>query len=254
VVSPEERTKKLLVAAVVAAVAVTSAAYAQTAGNRYTITGGTDTRGGTVARPKPADLRFTFGLDGPDGTVPQVVKTYAIKVEGGKVNTSLIPGCRATAMDAAGSDDGCPKGSKVGTGKLTALIGKTGAAKADALTCALPFVLYNSGGGRAALWIESKVPACPVAVAQAVPATWTKRGTTAGLKFTVPDLLRHQVGLDLPVVAASATIGKIIKRRDGRSVGFLESTGCRDGTRDFSVTFTTEDGRSQTVEKTLSYC
>jgi hypothetical protein len=240
----------MLAVAALATVGVASAAYAQAGGNQYTVEGGTKTRGGTVKKPKPAGLYFKFSLADAAGNVPQVVKTYTIKVEGGKVNTSLIPGCKASAMDAAESDDKCPKGSKVGTGKLTALIGKSGAPKDGATSCSLPFVLYNSGSGKAALWIEAKPPACPVGIAQSVPARWTKSGTTAGLTFTVPDLLRHQVGLDLPVVEASATIGKIVKK----GKGFMESTGCKDGKRDFSVTFTTEDGASQTVKKTLNYC
>jgi hypothetical protein len=248
------QSKKLLAAAGLASVALASAAHAQTAGNQYTVGGGTATRGGTVAKPKAAGLNFTFSLADAAGNVPAVVKTYEIKIEGGKVNPSLIPGCKASAMDAAESDDKCPKGSKIGTGKLTALIGKTGQPKTDAQTCTLPFGIYNSGGGKAALWIEARPPACLVSIAQAVPATWTKKGTTAGLKFTVPDNLRHQVGLDLPVVGASATIKKITKKKDGRTVGFMESTGCKDGKRDVSVTFTTEDGQAQTVDKTLSYC
>lgn len=247
-------SKKLLAAAGMVTVALASTAYAQTAGNQYSVSGGSKVRGGTVAKPKPADLNFKFSLADGAGNVPQVVKTYEIKVEGGKVNSSLIPGCKASFMDAAGTDDKCPKGSKIGTGKLTALIGKSGTPKADALSCNLPFGLYNSGGGKAALWIETAPPACAVPVAQAVPAKWTKSGTTAGLSFTVPDLLRHQVGLDLPVVEASANISKIVKKKKGKSVGFLESTGCKDGKRDFSVTFTTEDGLKQTVDKTLSYC
>jgi hypothetical protein len=249
------QSKKLLAAAGLASVALASAAYAQqTTGNQYTVGGGTATRGGTVAKPKAAGLNFTFSLADAAGNVPAVVKTYEIKIEGGKVNPSLIPGCKASAMDAVESDDQCPKGSKIGTGKLTALIGKTGQPKADAQSCTLPFGIYNSGGGKAALWIEAKPPACLVSIAQAVPAAWTKKGTTAGLKFTVPDNLRHQVGLDLPVVEASATIKKITKKRGAKTVGFMESTGCKDGKRDVSVTFTTEDGTSQTVDKTLSYC
>jgi hypothetical protein len=238
-----------------ASIALATAAQAQTTGgNQYDVSGGTAARGGTAAKPKPADLKFTFKLSDPAGNVPQVVKTYEIKVEGGRVNSSLVPACKGSAMDAAGSDSKCPKGSQIGSGTLTALIGKTGAPTTDALNCALPFKIYNSGGGRAALWIVARQPACPVALTQSVPATWTKSGTTAGLKFTVPDLLRHQIGLDVPVVAASATIKKITKTSHGRTKGFLESTGCKDGKRDFSVTFTTEDGQHQTVSKTLGYC
>jgi hypothetical protein len=245
---------KVLAGCGLASAALATAAYAQTGGNTYEVTGGTTTRGGTTAKPKAAGLNFTFKLSDPSGNVPQVVKTYEIKVEGGKVNPSLVPGCKASAMDAAQSDAKCPRASLLGKGTLTALIGKTGTPAAEALNCTIPFKIYNSGGGKAALWIVARQPACPVSLSQSVPAKWTKSGTTAGLSFTVPDLLRHQLGLDIPVVGATASIKKVTKKSKGRSTGFLESTGCKDGKRDFSVTFTTEDGQKQTVAKTLPYC
>lgn len=246
---------KVLAACGLASVALATTAYAQTTGgNTYDVSGGTSIRGGTTAKPKAADLKFKFTLADAAGNVPKVVKTYEINVEGGKVNSSLAPACKASAMDTAGSDAKCPKGSQIGSGTLTALIGAAGQPTAGALTCTIPFKIYNSGGGKAALWIVARPPSCPVSLNQSVPATWTKHGTTAGLKFTVPDLLRHQIGLDLPVVKAEATIKKITKKVKGKSKGFLESTGCKDGKRDFSVKFTTEDGQSQTVSKTLNYC
>jgi hypothetical protein len=247
------RSKKLFAAAGIATVAMASAAYAQsTTPNQYNVTGGTSIRGGTKAKPKAADLKFAFQLTAGD-TVPEVVKTYTIKVEGGHVNWRIVPGCSASRMDAAGSDASCPAASKVGSGTLQALIGSTGQPVASAQTCTLPFKIYNSGGGRAALWIKTE-GGCPVPIAQTVPARWTQSGTTGGLTFTVPDLLRHQVGLDLPVVDAKATISKITKTVKGKRVGFLESTGCKDGKRDFSVQFMTDDGQSQTVSRTLAYC
>jgi opacity protein-like surface antigen len=247
------QSKKLLAAAGFATVALASAAYAQsTTPNQYNVSGGTSIRGGTTAKPKAADLKFAFQLTAGT-TVPQVVKTYTIKVEGGRVNWRILPGCASAKMDAAASDASCPTAAKVGSGTLKALIGSTGAAVADAQTCTLPFKIYNSGGGKAALWIKTE-GGCPVPIAQSVPARWTQSGTTGGLTFTVPDLLRHQVGLDLPVVDAKATISKITKTVRGKKVGFLESTGCKDGKRDFSVQFTTDDGQSQTIKKTLPYC
>lgn len=248
------QSKKLLAAAGIATVAMASAAYAQTTSpNQYTVTGGSSVRGGTTAKPKAADLKFTFTLAGAGDVVPQVVKTYTIKIEGGRVNWKIVPGCAASKMDAASSDASCPAASKVGSGTLKALIGATGQPVSGAQTCTLPFKIYNSGGGKAALWIKTQGD-CPVPIAQSVPAKWTQSGTTGGLTFTVPDLLRHQVGLDLPVVDAKATISKITKTVKGKKVGFLESTGCKDGKRDFSVQFTTDDGQSQTIKKTLPYC
>src|ERR1044071_7000940 len=126
---------KVLAGCGLATAALATAAYAQTGGNTYEVTGGTTTRGATAAKPKAAGLDFTFKLSDPSGNVPQVVKTYEIKVEGGKVNTKLLPGCKASAMDAAQSDAKCPKASLLGKGTLTALIGKTGTPASGALSC-----------------------------------------------------------------------------------------------------------------------
>lgn len=251
------RKMRLLAVAVIAAFGITAVAYAQSSGNTYEVDGTTNIRGGTTKKPKPAGLSFTFSL-AANGNVPQVVKTYEIKVEGGKVNTDILPACTPAKMDAAQSDSGCPSKAKIGTGELTALVGTSGTPESSATPCTLPFQIYNAGHNKAALWIKAGPPQCIAAVAQSVPATWTKSGTTAGLKFTVPDGLRHQLGLDLPVVKASATLkkitGKLGKGKKAKKVGYLESTGCKDKKRDFSVVFTTEDGQSQTVRKTLSYC
>jgi len=251
------RKLRLLAVAVIAVLGIAAVAYAQDGGNTYTVNGGTTTRGGTAKKPKPAGLNFTFSLAAGDN-VPQVVQTYEIKVEGGKVNTDILPTCTPAKMDAAQTDSGCPAKAKIGSGTLTALVGNAGQPVSAATPCTLPFQIYNAGHNKAALWIKAGPPDCIAAVAEAVPATWTKSGNTAGLKFTVPDGLRHQLGLDLPVVKAAATIkkitGKLGKGKKAKKVGYLESIGCKDKKRDFSVVFTTEDGQSKTVKKTLPYC
>ena len=83
---------------------------------------------------------------------------------------------------------------------------------------------------------------------------YVTKGEFAGLKFTVPELLRHQVGLDITVTHAEATLSKIVKTVKGKKVGYIESTGCKDAKRDIVVTFTDETGASFPAQATLGKC
>jgi hypothetical protein len=247
---------RLLAIAVIALLGVAAVAYAQS-GNSYTVDGSTTVTGGSKSKPKPGGLSFKFTVSAGD-QVPSVIKTYKITFEGGRVNTKVAPACSASAMDRAQSDRVCPKGSQIGSGTIQNFVAKVGDPAASATRCTLPFKIYNSGNNRAALWIQTGPPNCIAAVAKAIDARWANSATSASISFTVPDELRHQLSLDLPVSSASATIRKITKtmRVGGkrRQVGYLESIGCKDRKRDITATFTDEQGRSVTAKKTLNRC
>jgi hypothetical protein len=144
----------------------------------------------------------------------------------------------------------CPAGSKVGTGSLTALIGSTGQPAATASPCKASLKIYAGGAGHATLFVKSELADCPTALSQAIDMRYFTKGPLAGLEFTVPQELRHQLGLDITVTHADARISRIVRRKKG----FLEATGCADGKRDLVVTFTDETGASFPVTKTLGAC
>jgi hypothetical protein len=64
----------------------------------------------------------------PSGNQTPPVQTYTIMYEGGRINTAILPACKAATLNAMASPDpsSCPSGSKIGSGTLTALIGSAG--------------------------------------------------------------------------------------------------------------------------------
>jgi hypothetical protein len=50
------------------------------------------------------------------------------------------------------------------------------------------------------------------------------------------------------------SLSKIVKTVKGKKVGYVESTGCKDGQRDIVVTFTDETGASFPTQATLGRC
>jgi hypothetical protein len=251
--------RSIRVLAVVAIATLGPVAYATAQSSSTTVfnVGGTvSVHGGTRARPKPGGLSFTFDVSDPSGNQTAPVQTYSIMYEGGRLNTALIPGCKADAINAPATPttEVCPRGSQIGAGRLNALIGSAGQPVAAASPCAATLQLFNGGRGHATLFVSSELATCPVALRQAIDMQYVVKGQLAGLKFTVPEMLRHQVGLDITVTHAEAALRTIVVRKKGRKVGYIESTGCRDATRDLVVTFTDETGASFPAKASVGRC
>jgi hypothetical protein len=247
------RITRLLAVTAIAVLGIAITALAQTP--TYDIGGSVSVKGGTKKKPKPGTLSFKFSVASPDGNQPPPLKTYSIMYEGGHINTSLLPACTAKAMnDRNGDDSICPAKSKVGSGSLEAVVGSTGQPLSTASTCHGELTIYNSGAGHLALFVTSQLATCPVPLHQAIDMKYVTKGALAGVEFTVPDELRHQVNLDITVMSAQAHFKKITKKKGNKKVGYIESTGCKDGKRDEVVTFTDETGTPFPVTKTLGAC
>jgi hypothetical protein len=250
------RITRVLVATVTAVVALAAVAVAQTSTTEYKIGGSVTVHGGTKKKPKPGGLTFKFDVSDPSGNQTPPVKTYAIMYEGGRLNTTLIPGCTAAQINAPATPDAsvCPSASKIGSGKLDALIGSAGQPTSTASNCKATLELYNGGKGHATLFVGSELATCPVALHEAIDMQYVTKGVYAGLQFTVPEELRHQVQLDITVTHAEATLNTIVKKKNGKKVGYIESTGCKDANRDMVVTFTDETGAAFPAQTTLGKC
>jgi hypothetical protein len=249
------RITRVLAATALAVLGMAVVATAQT--TTYDIGGTVSVKGGTKKRPKPGGLTFSFTVSDPSGNQTPPVQTYSIMYEGGRLNTELLPACPAAKINAPATPDTgvCPAGSKMGSGSLEALIGSAGQPVSTASACKAGLELFNGGKGHATLFVSSELATCPVALRQAIDMKYVTKGDFAGLEFTVPEMLRHQVMLDITVTHADAKLFTIVKKnKKGKKVGYIESTGCKDGTRDMTVTFTDEQGASFPATKTLGKC
>jgi hypothetical protein len=247
------RKMRLMAIAIVAVLGLSAAAaYAQ--GNSYDFNGKVPT-GGTKSKPKAGGFTFNFSINDPAGNVPAVVKTYKFVIGASKVNTSAVKAtCLASKINAAGSDDACPSGAIVGTGSIRAEIGTAGQPWDGTTKCDLKLTAYNGGPNKVALYLDgTDTTKCVAPISQALDAKWTNTSAGAGLQFSVPDELRHQLGLDVSVVDVKSTWKKLTGKKGSKKVGYFETTGCK-GKRSASVTFTTEDGTSTPVKKSIGSC
>jgi hypothetical protein len=239
--------KKLTTMAVAlcALLAVAAVAFAAQV-NTYTVTGSTSpTKAGTTKKAVPVKLNFDYTVNEASGQRPALVQKYAIFFGGIRENGGAFPKCTAAAINAAGDDTACPAGSAVGTGNVENLAGGTTDPTSKALKCHLDLTIYNSGAGKAALFLKGTPPACPLAISQAIPATYKKTSKGISLNFAVNNTLLHPVqGIDNAVVQVKSTIKKLTKTVKGKKVGYYESVGgCKSGKRDITVTFTTVEGQ-----------
>jgi hypothetical protein len=237
---------------------LSAVAYAQSAGNTYTVDAKTSsTKAGSKSKPTQIGIDFDFTVNGPNGERPGVIESYAIFFGGVKSNYAKFAKCSVTKMESEGGVEGCPKGSIVGTGFIKNATGIKTTPSDRSIQCNAQLWVVNSGGGKGAIFVKGSPTSsdpktkCAIPLASPIPTTFknSSKGTT--LTFTVPQTLKHPAPtLDNAVIDVDTKINS--KKTKGKA--FYESIGgCKAGKREVSVTFTTEAG-AKTTEKTTAKC
>ncbi|HEU4974571.1 MAG TPA: hypothetical protein VFT50_05735 [Baekduia sp.] len=259
------KTRFIIAAALIAVFGFSAVAYAQTSIATH---GSVSTTGGSKKHPKSGGLTFGFDVTDPAGTQPAPLETYKIGFEGGRMNLNVKKSCPAAKINAAngGDDSVCSKKSLIGSGTLKAVVGGTGQPLGDALPCEAKLRLYAAGKKNAALFVDAPLATCPAEIHQAIPMDYFSENNVSGLEFSVPQELRHQIGLDVTVVSTEVTIPKYTKttkkvvrkhhhkKVKKKKVGLLESIGCSDDTRDLVTVFTDEAGTQYPVTTPVGKC
>lgn len=251
--------KKFVVAGLALVVSLALAAVA-IAANEYTVKVSTSTsKAGSLKKPVPTGLTYGFTVQDTNGQRPAALKALKIRSKGLRYNTNAFPGCSATAMQNAQSDDACPKGSLMGTGFANNRAGSVNDRSQQAIRCYLKLSWYNSRKNKAALFVESvnttdntRSDFCPIPVATAIPISIAKAKSGDTQSFTIPDNLQNPGGtLKNSLVETKLTFRKATKRVKGKTLGFLEGIGqCVKGKKFTTTTFTHEDGTATQSSRT----
>ena len=244
--------KIVMLATAAVLVAFVAVAYAQTQINTYAVKGSvTPTKPGSKKKPLAVRVNFNYQVGEKNGLQPSAIKRYKISLYGVRsVNGDKFPKCTADMINGAGnSDTVCPSGSRVGTGTIDNYVyadtdpsGKNGG-----FPCAKKLNLYNSGKGKAALFIFGDPNQCGgVGALPAFPASYVKGdGGGTALQFDVPATVLHPIaGLSVAVRSVQSTIAQRSVTKKGKKYGYYESTKCKGKRRPIVVTFTTEAGQT----------
>jgi hypothetical protein len=245
------RKVSLVVASVATLLCFAAVALAQT--NTYT-TSGKIASGGSKKKPKPVGVIFNYTVGEVGGNLSSPVSTYKIHFDGLKYDgTAAKAKCTAETINAVTpipDDANCPAGSKVGTGKVKALVGTAGQPTDPNQKCDLDLELYAAGKNNLTLFLHGTPPNCIAQIGQAIKGTLKTDATGGSLTFTVPPALLHPVeGLDVAVTSVTSNIKKVVKGKKG----LFMSTGCK-GTRKVKVTFTAETGTTGNAEANAGKC
>jgi hypothetical protein len=240
----------------IAALIAAATAYAVVT-NTYTATGKVSPgKAGSAASPSPVGLTFDYTADGNNGNRTAPLTDIKNTVYGLQSNGKLFPACTAAAINVAKSESVCKKGSQVGTGHLTALIGPTAVTLKSlnpGAPCTKNIHIYNAGQGKLTFILVGPAAACAgVGFLPAFPATLTVSGGTFKIDAPVPDYISHPVPkIDGSLTTEHIAYNKLTKKVKGKTRGFLESVACKKRKRPYTTSFTA-NGLTVTIPHTLS--
>jgi hypothetical protein len=250
------RLKKLpLVLAALAFLGLATVALAVT--NTYRVTASTTPKkAGTVKKPVPTSLTFSYSVGELNNQRPSPVKQYKIKIAGLRVNTKAVKQtCIAYKINALGTDNACPKAAIVGTGSVDNRVGPSSNPDNQDLHCYLDLTLYNAGKNHVTLYLKGRTANAPpkdciINTDVAIDASYVRSGTSTTLSFTVPQTLLHPVpGLDNAVRNVTAKIKKITTGKGKKRLAYFSSVGgCKNNKRAVTVTFVPESGAAQKAQ------
>ncbi|MDQ5809121.1 MAG: hypothetical protein M3320_10640 [Actinomycetota bacterium] len=238
--------------------ALAAIAIAQTAvTNTYDVDGSTlPAKPGSKKNPIPIQINFDYTVGEVENRRPSPVEKYSIRFGGTQVNTNVAARCRRSVIDSEGPD-GCPAGSKVGSGYIENATGQTSNPNDTSIQCNAKVTVINEGDRKANIYVEGSPSAtdprekCAIALAAGIPANFVRRGNETALEFTVPESLRHPgtPNLSNAVKRVQSRVRRVTKRIRGKRRGYFEAIGgCRNGSRLITVVFTPESGPQATAQ------
>lgn len=222
--------------------------------NTYRVTANTSPKkAGTVKKPVPTSLTFSYSVGEKDNQRPSPIKQYKIKIAGLRVNTKAVKQtCSAFKINAMGTDAACPRAAIVGTGSVDNRVGPTNDPANQDLHCYLDLTLYNAQKNHVTLYLKGRTTNaapkdCVMNTDVAIDASYVRSGTSTTLSFSVPQTLLHPIpGLDNAVRNVTAKIKKITSGKGKKRVAYFSSVGgCKNNKRAVTVTFVPETGAAE---------
>ena len=253
--------KKLSLVALAAVLALSCAATAFAA-NVYTVNfKTTPAKSGTSKKPAPIGGTFGFKVSETNNQRPAALEKLTVDFAGIRINTSRFKGCAAAKIEQAQSDSVCPKASLVATGYANNFAGNIQDRSDKSISCYLSVKLYNSGPGKAALFVKGdpNLPAprnCPISVATAIPVSIARRATGDRLSFSIPANLKQPLPtLRNSLVETQLTLAKKTVRVKGKTYGYFETFGgCKNRKRAVTATFDNEGTDADTTQSGFAPC
>jgi hypothetical protein len=255
--------RRIVVVATALAVLIGAvSAYAATSGfNSYTAhLKFSPNKAGSAKAPVPGGFTQKYVADGTGGNRTAPLTDIKTKVYGLVYDGKDFPTCSLATIQAAKSDTGCPKGALVATGSITATLGPvtdTSASSPQNAPCNPLLHVWNAGQGKVVYFFVDQGPghlcaggAVPTGFVGPFPGTIKTVGKTLVMDTPIPPYVSFPLtGVAGSLTGETLTWKKVTKKlKNGKTVAFGASIGCKNGKRPYSVTFTAENGPGGQVQ------
>jgi hypothetical protein len=236
-------------AAVAAVLAVAGVAYAA-AFNDYTAKlTFSPSKAGSKSKPSAVAFTENLGAKGLEGNRAAPLVDIKTTIYGIRTNAAKFPTCSASKITSnpAKWDKVCPKKSLVATGPVNALLGPASDLKATGSPCN-PFLhVYNGGGGKLVFFFVIIPPKYTCATLQTgasapyighVKQVGNNLVTDVPLPPDVSTKAGNLTGVYGSLIKEALTFKKVTTKVKGKTVGYNESFGCKNGKRPYIVQYT----------------
>jgi hypothetical protein len=189
-------------------------------------------KGGSKKKPKPVAVTSIIDTSTADGSRQETFSQLDTAFGAVRSNGKHFPKCTVAEIDEAQSDEGCPEGSLIADGDLTALVGPENDFSNPGAECKKTVHLYNAGQNKVANILVGPADEC-VGVGYLPPweLTWSNKGGVQGgqvLLNPIPPNISHPLpGVLGSTVHLVTRYKKLTTKVKGKTVGYLESIGCK---------------------------
>lgn len=213
---PIKRHGRALVAATATALLLATAPAAM--GQPNSLNGSINPDKGPIGSPIRLTIGFRLDAD-PGKEAGTLTKVDLFFPPNARTNGALFPSCSPDTINARRSFAGCPKGSKIGTGRI-----KADVPAADVFNVPATMTIFNGRGGKSVtihIYAEN-----PVLISEAFTAPLQKTSGRFGYHLTAPipyTLQEINDGWFTQVRSLTSTINASITR-GGRRIPYIQST------------------------------
>lgn len=266
------RRKAFALVAVLALVAC-GAAYAATAGNKYSASYTAKAKGSTK-KPVATAMTEKLVVKAPSSSdrAGYPIKQIVSSISGLKApNGAKFPECSASKINNAGTSSGkwnavCPSKSLVASGTVTSKLGAAGNISSAGANCSLLLDVYNAGKGKLTYFLFPKSASSCDGLTKGAASAWTGTAKQSGSTLVntvnepadVSTEAGNQPGLWGSLESETLNWKKLTVKKSGKTYPYLESIGCKSNKRSYKTKFTdqtkTSGGDQTATVKGSSKC
>jgi hypothetical protein len=216
---------------------------------------------GTKTSPVPVGYSQTLGAAGTGGNRAAPLIHLKTITYGLRSNGRFFPTCSVARINAVKNDRSCPKRALVAQGPVTALLGPANQPTSPGTPCNPYLHVWNGGQGNVTFFFTIIAPKHTCGgLHTGSSAAWSATLRNVGKNLVLDDPLPPDIstkaggitGVYSSLIRYTVVAKKLTTRVKGRTVGYLESVGCKAGKRPWTQSFTAHDFSGATETQVLT--